>query len=381
MGISPPTTQQAKVIWIAVTGLAVALLLSFLGLIFWGAAWAIGKLSSVLLPLAIAGILAYLLDPLVHLFERHGVPRQRAIVLVFLIGVALVLGAAATVLPRVFFELRALVDQLPAYAGNLSDRFQGWLQNSIKNSALASRLKVTWFTDLKAGLQSWLGNAAPAVSTWFVTQATRVASWFGFLVGFAMVPVYLFYLLLEKEGIRRSWTEYLPIRKSQAKEEIVFILEAINNYLIVFVRGQVLVALCDGALLMIGFLMLRMDYAVLLGISAAILAIVPFIGMAINLLLALALATVQFGDWLHPLLVLAWFGLVQIIEGFFISPKIIGDRVGLHPLTIILAVMIGTTLLGGIAGGILAIPLTAALRAVMARYIWKPPEASRIVTP
>jgi len=85
---------------------------------------------------------------------------------------------------------------------------------------------------------------------------------------------------------------------------------------------------------------------------------------------------VQFGDWLHPLLVLVVFGCVQALEGLVISPKIMGDRVGLHPVSIIIAIMVGTTLLGGLLGGILAIPLTAALRVVMFRYVWKRPSAS-----
>lgn len=368
-------------IWIALTALAITLFLSVLGVLCLAAAWVISKLSAVLLPLAIAGILAYLLDPLVHFFEGRGVPRQRAIFLVFLIGVALVLGAAATVLPRMFFEVRELVDQLPSYAGKLTDRFQEWLQTSVRNSPWATRLKAAWFTDIKDNLQKLLGNAAPAISTWIVAKASGFASWIGFLVGFAMVPVYLFYLLLEKEGIRKNWTDYLPIRQSRAKEEIIFTLEAINNYLIVFVRGQVLVALCDGAMLTIGFLALRMDYAILLGMTAAVLSIVPFLGMMLNLIAALALATVQFGDWTHPTLILGLFAVVQLIEGFFISPKIIGDRVGLHPLTIIVAVMIGTTLLGGVVGGILAIPLTAALRVLMSRYVWRPRQESAIISP
>jgi predicted PurR-regulated permease PerM len=86
---------------------------------------------------------------------------------------------------------------------------------------------------------------------------------------------------------------------------------------------------------------------------------------------AVALAAVQFRDWWHPLAVIAVFGTAQALEGLVISPKIIGDRVGLHPLTIIIAVMVGTTLLGGVLGGILAIPLTAALRVLMFRYVWK----------
>jgi len=110
---------------------------------------------------------------------------------------------------------------------------------------------------------------------------------------------------------------------------------------------------------------------VLLGVMATFLTLIPYLGAIITCLAALVLALVQYGDWLHPLLVLAVFAVVQTLEGFVISPKIMGDRVGLHPLTIIIAVIAGTTLLGGILGGILAIPLTAVLRVVLARYIWK----------
>ena len=89
-----------------------------------------------------------------------------------------------------------------------------------------------------------------------------------------------------------------------------------------------------------------------------------------SLIPAVIIAVVQFGDWAHPLGVLAVFATAQALEGLVISPRIIGDRVGLHPLTIIIAVMVGTTLLGGILGGMLAIPLTAVLRTVMLRYVW-----------
>jgi predicted PurR-regulated permease PerM len=87
--------------------------------------------------------------------------------------------------------------------------------------------------------------------------------------------------------------------------------------------------------------------------------------------LAMLIALVQFGDWQHPLLVLTVFAVVQTLEGVVISPRIMKGRVGLHPLTIIIAVMVGTTLLGGVLGGILAIPLTAVLRVLMSRYVWK----------
>jgi predicted PurR-regulated permease PerM len=181
----------------------------------------------------------------------------------------------------------------------------------------------------------------------------------------------LAYFLLEKRGISAGWPAYLPVSDSRFKDELVFVLTSINNYLITFFRGQVLVAVSDGILYGIGFLLIGIPYAVVIGAAAMVLTIVPFIGALIIFAVSLVIAVVNYGDWKHPLLVVAVFAVVQTLEGLVISPKIMGDRVGLHPVTIIIAVMAGTALLGGLLGGILAIPLTAALRVMMTRYVWK----------
>ena len=155
-----------------------------------------------------------------------------------------------------------------------------------------------------------------------------------------MIPVYVFYFLLEKRAIKSNWKDYLPVRKSKIKDEIVFVLHSINECLIVFFRSQVLVAMCVGALLTIGFLALGLEYAILLGVMAGILGIIPYLGVALSIIPAFILSMVQFvptDGWLYPILILIWFVAVQAMEGLFISPKIIGDRVGLHPLTIIVA--------------------------------------------
>jgi len=131
------------------------------------------------------------------------------------------------------------------------------------------------------------------------------------------------------------------------------------------------VAICDGILYGIGFLIIGLPYAVLIGVAAIFLTIIPFLGAIIVFLTALVISFAQSGGWQQPLSVLVVFGIVQTLEGLVISPKIMVNRVGLHPVTIIIAVMVGTTLLGGLLGGILAIPLTAVLRVVMARYVWK----------
>ena len=144
----------------------------------------------------------------------------------------------------------------------------------------------------------------------------------------ALVPVYTFYFLLEKRGISSRWTDYLPVADSGFKNELVFVLNSINNYLIAFFRGQVLVAICDGILYGTGFLIIGLPYAVLIGAMAVFLTMIPFLGAIVTCSAALVIALVQFGDWQHPLLVLAVFGFVQALEGLFISPRIMGGRVG-----------------------------------------------------
>lgn len=371
-----PTQAQARIFWLGVSAVMLALLLSFIVGSFWVLNWVAQRLSAVLLPLAVAGILAYLFDPLVDAFERMKVPRVRAILLVFFLALMLVLGMLATVVPRMIVETQQLISQMPELSAQVQAKIETWLAGS----AIGEKARKAWEGDIGNSFQEWLKRGLPTAGGWLLAQLTKAASWFGLFVGFAMVPVFLFYFLLEKRGIESHWTNYLPIHESSIKDELVFILKSINEYLILFFRGQVLVALCDGVLLTIGFLAMGLNYAVLLGMTAGILSIVPFLGVAISIIPALILAAVQFGDWLHPSLVLGIFGLVQFLEGFVISPKIMGDRVGLHPLTIIIAVMVGTTLMGGITGGILAIPLTAALRVLMFRYVWRQPQ-SPIVRP
>jgi predicted PurR-regulated permease PerM len=219
---------------------------------------------------------------------------------------------------------------------------------------------------------AWVGQHVPeAMGSVFGMLSHRVAGFFGILAGLALVPVYVFYFLLEKKGIAGNWQEYLPLAQSGLRNEVAFVIKSINDCLVVFFRGQVLVAICDGILYTIGFLLIGLPYALLIGVMAIVLTMIPFLGAIITCGAALVVAFVQFGDWQHPAAVLGVFAVVQTLEGFVIQPKIIGDRIGLHPLTIIVALMVGTTVLGGVLGGILAIPLTAALRVLMFRYVWK----------
>ena len=429
MALPPPTERQARLIWSALSGLAVATLVALVA----GLVWALGRvldvLGPVLWPLALAGVIAYLLDPVVDFLERRRVPRGRAILCVFALALVLVAGVVGSVLPRIITETRELVQRVPVYAARVEQTLERWvrqppalLQRLLRlvpsrpapppgatNAPAATPGGLTnpppastetpaaepppppeaapgdtrahlaaWAREWSrtvdpAWLDSatgWLTTAAQKLGAWLFGQMGRMASWIGLLLGLFLIPIYAFYFLLEKRGIESKWTDYLPLADSRLKDELAFVLRSINDYLIAFFRGQVLVALCDGVLYAVGFSLIGLPYAVLLGAVATVLTLIPFVGAALTCAAALILAVVTYGDWLHPLLALGVYGLVQFLEGFVIQPKIMGDRVGLHPLTIIIALMVGTTLLGGILGAILAIPLTAALRVVMFRYVW-----------
>ena len=392
----------------SLTGLALGLIVGLIGMLIWGLGLVLRIFSPVLWPLAIAGILSYLLDPVVDFFERRNISRQKSIFLVFAICFLALVAVFANIVPRVVRESEKLVSDLPSYAQRLQQDFNDWvsrkpffdawrnrlfplhpsattnevgLSPATNNNAVITTNSVTQGTQTPPGsglsgvfsdnVLGWIKDAAPQLATWLKAQASRVASWAGMIVGMAMVPVFTFYFLLEKEKIRRGWTNYLPLQESRLKDELVFVLSAINNYLIVFFRGQVLIAFGNAIMLTIGFLAMGLNYAVFLGLLAGALSIVPYLGTIVTIIPTVLLAAVQFRDAFHPIMVVAIYGLVHLMEGFVISPKVMGDRVGLHPLTIIIAVLVGTTLLGGILGGILAIPLTAALRVLMFRYVWK----------
>ena len=384
MPLTSPTEKQSRLIWFALTGLALA---SIVGLVV-GTVWGLGKilnlLSPVLWPLAIAGVIACLLAPVVDFLERKKIPRARAIILVFVVAFAVVLGVLASVIPQVVVETEELAAKVPEYSAKIQTRVHDFMAHPPEflrhflPPPQAATVNTAESPDQSAlaSASNWLTGSLPEMSSWLLSRVAKVASGFGLLAGLALIPVYAFYFLLEQRNIVKRWRDYLPLQDSRAKEEMVFVLDSISGYLVAFFRGQVLVAICDAVLYTIGFLIVGVNYAFLLGFAAVLLTMIPFLGAIVICITALTLAFVQYGDWQHPVFVLCVFAVVQSLEGLFISPKIMGDRVGLHPLAIIIAVMAGTTLFGGILGGILAIPLAAALRVIMFRYIWKKTETT-----
>lgn len=407
MSLPSPTEKQARVIWLAVTGLAIATIVALIVALVWGLGQVLDVLSPVIWPLAVAGVLACLLDPVVDFLVGRKVPRMRAIAVVFALALVIVLGLAASVVPQLVVQSQELAKksselttQLPAKAAELAANPPKWLPrpgaellksltglvHAANSNAPIAIVTMESSTNAPVLLPAEESDSLNSVANYFTRLLPRFGEWlrqvlgfvgavFGIIAGLALVPIYAFYFLLEKHGISDRWRDYLPVQDSKFKDEAVFVINSINEYLVAFFRGQVLVAICDGILYTIGFVLIGLPYALLLGVLATCLTIIPFLGAITTCVTALVIAVVAFGDWQHPALVLAVFGVVQALEGFVIQPKIMGERVGLHPVTIIIALMVGTTLLGGILGGILAIPLAAVLRVLLARYVWRKPVA------
>src|SRR5207244_478916 len=175
-----------------------------------------------------------------------------------------------------------------------------------------------------------------------------------------------------------SWSDYLPLRASRFKDEVVGTLTQINGYLIAFFRGQLLVSLINGSVTGAGLVFVGLDFGMLIGLLLCVLGLIPYLGITMCWIPAVIIASVQGGSWLipaapwwvMPLVVTGIFIFVQQFDSWFVTPKIVGGSVGLHPLTVIFSVFLWSLLLGGLLGAILAVPLTATAKVLLKRYVW-----------
>jgi predicted PurR-regulated permease PerM len=387
-----PTPFQRKICWAGLTSLAALAVISVILVAGWSVVSLCAYLKPVLTPIAIAAVLAYLLTPVVGLLCRWKLPRTWAVVVVFVLfsaGLALI---GITVGPALAHQGSIFASKIPSYsqkitalakgsAGEiqrLSDlKAQTTVSRSLLEDLSPENLKlhaIGYANDTLDWAQKELPAIATATGTFLQKSIGGVFGVLGFLLSLILVPVFLFFFLLESPSIGSNWSRYLPLRASPLKEEIVSLLNEINTYLIHFFRGQLLVSLIDGAVVGISlFLFLRLDFSFLIGLMVGILCLIPYLGMALCLIPAILIAIAQYGDVMHPVWVLVIFALAHNLDGIFISPKVIGDSVGLHPMTVIISVFAWTIILGGLLGALLAVPLTATIKVVLRRYFWDRP--------
>jgi predicted PurR-regulated permease PerM len=350
---------QRRIVGYASTFLSLAIIGYLLVLVFSGTLGLLAVFSGVLWPLITAGIMALVLMPVVHQLEtRLKLRRVFAVVVIFGGFLLVAAGGLFTILPPVIRQLLDFVTTLPdvwknAYAYTQT-HYPQWAD--LANRYLENPKIKDIVEKLSREASSLAFLAVPSLKAAGLGALTV----FGFFTSVAVIPIYLFFFLISSGDPTRHLGEQLPFLKPAVREDVVFLVREFISIVVSFFRGQLIIGLIMGVLLAIAFTIAGLKFGLFIGLMLGVLNIVPYLGTIIGLSVALPLAFFQpEGGPSLLLAVIGSFCVVQMIEGWYLTPKIMGDRTGLHPVTIIVAIFFWGTALGGILGMILAIPLTA----------------------
>jgi len=352
--------RQKSIISAALTLLSVVAIIAVLS---WMAKLVLGFFmffSSVFLPLAVAAILATLMKPYYESIHRRVKSRSLsvAVVILSLTLPFIVLSYYFGVL--ILSQFSSFLSELPEWIGRVQSLLQERMP-AIKDWVAQVDLRARLVAFLQ-GRVDMLTSSAAALGQGVVMTGSAIFSKVASLLSWAVMPIY-FAFLLQAPAPRISPLEgYLPFLKPETRRNVVYLATEFMNILVAFFRGQFLVAICQGLLFAIGFSLCGLPHGFVLGILLGLLNIIPYLGNIVGLAVVIPLA------WFHPqggMALLASVGVVfvvvQCIEGYLLTPRIMGQKTGLHPIVIIFAILFWGTALGGLLGMILAIPLTAFL--------------------
>lgn len=318
--------------------------------------WLLHRLAPVITPFAISAGLAFLADPLVDRLERihiksWQVSRTLAVVIVFILMSAGLTVFLLIIFPLLRDQLEHLIEKTPVILEWLGAIALPWVQEKLGLTAF--ELNTETITD---ALKSYWKEVSSAMVTVLGTVSRSGQAVFGWMMNLVLIPVVTFYLLRDWdkliEGIRTLLPRKIEPTISRLSAEVEEVLGA-------FIRGQLMVMLALGIIYATGLWVIGLDLAFIIGMLAGLLSIVPYLGTAIGVLAALIAALFQFQDLFHPLLALVVFVAGQSLESMVLTPRLVGDRVGLHPVAVIFAVLAGGQLFGFL-GILLALPVASA---------------------
>lgn len=357
----PPllTPYQKRIVAAATTGLALALIVFLILGAFTIVGSFLATFSTVIWPIAIATILMLLLKPLVLVVERtFKINRIISIVILYAL-IGLILFAAAWVaIPVILGQAVGLFESIPdiykKLITHLNETNPAWL-DFIQDKISTENLN-NYSEQLVATLKNLLTASGGALK--FFGQG--IAGVLGWTFAIAIVPVYLFFFLQVEEDAVPRLRDFLPFLKQDHQDDVLFLIREFVGMIVAFFRGQILIALIMGILMGIGFTMAGLKSGFFVGLTMGLLNLIPYLGSIVGVAIALPLAFFQpDGGWIVLLWVVAVMIAVQLIEGWILTPKIMGNQTGLHPVAIIFSVFFWGVALNGLLGMILAIPLSA----------------------
>lgn len=352
--------------------LALVTLAVLVSVVTWGLLEVLSFFYKLVLPLSVAGVLALVLFPVVDYLEtRLRVPRVvavSAIVFLFLVAFA---GLILVLVPTLVQQLIQLGDTAPAIIAGWQDYLTS--RFPVLTRMVSERLGNTDVTD-----------AVPEVAD----SGKKAMGYVGILVGLGFVPLFLYFMLLSGRSLQGRAEELFSVFSEPTRKRIMYFIEVFVCYVTAFFQGQLVIAVIMGAMLATGFTLIGLKGGIVFGLVLGLLNIVPFLGTLVGLLIVLPMAYLQPGGGLQLLgLSLLVFGIVQLIESWLLTPKIMSDRSGLHPALVVISVFFWGTALKGVIGMILAVPLTAffvtvwvQLKDDLARSMQSDDSAARIET-
>lgn len=353
----PFSPRQKSIISSALTGLALLTLVALFVFSFISVIRFLSAFSSVLLPLAAAGVLSLLMRPLYHkLIQKSKFPPSLAvatILLLLLLPFILIFG--------VFGGL--LASQISQFFMSLPDM---WI--SLKDWVLEHAPVLEDALEQVGGreqVEKWIQDQSGAMLAILAGGARGILSALGSAVGlfsWAVLPVYLIFFLIAPPFPLERLEEFMPYLKGEQRKDLLFLIRQFVEIVVAFFRGQLTIALAQGGLMAVGFTLCGLSYGFVLGLLFGLLNLVPYLGNLIGLLITLPLAWFQPGGGWNVLIgVLVVLVIVQAVESYVLTPRIMGKSTGLHPMAVIFAMFFWGKALNGILGLILAIPLTAFL--------------------
>jgi predicted PurR-regulated permease PerM len=323
----------------------------------------------ILAPFVVAFIIAYALDPLVDKLEEWKLPRTMAIVFFILFILIILTLTGMIAFPAIKLQVERLAGDMPDYTVTIQQWFSPIFENVIKEDP--ARIK-----EVISNLMEKLGNIPPKL-----LASTSSLLWSGFsgmlnfiitMINLVIIPISCFYFLKDIDTIKEKIKALIPTRY---KETVFDLTQETNEVLGAFIRGQLTVAIILAVFYSVGLSIIGTPMSIVIGIVAGLANIVPYLGLLVGLIPAILLTVLQFHGVAHLLGVLLVFGIAQAMEGMVITPRIVGDKIGLHPVVIMLAILAGGRFFGFI-GILLAVPVAAVLNVFLKRGIERYKEST-----
>jgi predicted PurR-regulated permease PerM len=313
-------------------------------------------LSGVLLPFVVALAVAYFIDPIVEQLEKLGIPRVGGAAIVTIAFFAIVGVTVALLVPILQVQLVGLAERLAVVARHAFDLAKPYLDDIFEKAGNVDVQQLSGAGDTVRTAASWLLGAVGGVLSGGLAVVNLLSLVF-------ITPVVVFYLVRDWAKVQRKIDSWLPRHHA---DEIRGLLREMDERMAGFLRGQGLVCIFLSIFYATGLTLAGLSYGLLVGLMTGVLSFIPYVGMVVGMGTGIAIALFQFSSLVDVAIVLGVFVLGMFVEGNFVSPKLVGDRVGLHPVWMMLSIFAGGALFG-FTGVLLAVPLAAAI-GVLARF-------------